>query len=196
MLPSTHRSATYCIFKFSTPTHFWERSHISDLGSASLRGASSPRDHLWCAGDPSYAPPETLYGYVDPDWSWRRLGCDVYLLGSMIVYFFTGLSMTGLFCDELDANYHWKNWAGTYSDVLPYVRDAFGRAAETFRLHVPNALLAKELKPMVSQLCEPDPKLRGHPHNRLGSANPLSLEKYVSTLDLLARRAGIGLFRT
>jgi len=26
VLPSTHRSATYCIFKFSTPTHFWERS--------------------------------------------------------------------------------------------------------------------------------------------------------------------------
>jgi hypothetical protein len=38
---------------------------------------------------------------VLPDWKARRLGCDLYLLGSMIVYLFTGHGMTPLLVRHL-----------------------------------------------------------------------------------------------
>lgn len=54
-------------------------SKIADVGCASKRGAVCPRDGLNFAGGPAYAPPELFYGYLDPEWSTRRLGCDAYL---------------------------------------------------------------------------------------------------------------------
>ena len=66
-------------------------SKLADLGRAACKGLSPPHEALEVAGDPSYAPPELLYGFVSPEWSVRRLGCDSYLLGSMLVWFFTGL---------------------------------------------------------------------------------------------------------
>ncbi len=59
-------------------------SKLADLGRSARRGAHAPHDSLTIAGDATYAPPELLYGYLLPDWSARRLGCDLYLLGSMI----------------------------------------------------------------------------------------------------------------
>jgi eukaryotic-like serine/threonine-protein kinase len=171
-------------------------SKIADLGSASLKGSNAPRDGHHFPGDPAYAPPEGLYGYVDTEWGFRRLGCDAYLLGSMVVFLFTGLSMTSLVQDELDPSFHWRNWTGTYQDVAAHVRDAFGRAVEVFGNHIPEEPLRDELKQIVRQLCDPDPRLRGHPLNRLGSSNPLSLERFVSHLDLLTRRAELGVFPT
>ena len=67
-------------------------SKIADLGSASQKGSVCPRDDRAFAGDPAYAPPELLYGHRDPDWTTRRFGCDAYLLGSMVVFMFTGLN--------------------------------------------------------------------------------------------------------
>jgi len=54
-------------------------SKVGDLGRASHRGDYPPHEDVPIAGDVSYAPPERLYGYQDPDWSRRRLGCDAYL---------------------------------------------------------------------------------------------------------------------
>ena len=61
-------------------------SKISDLGRASLRGAEPPHEDEHYAGDPAYAPPELRYGEPPVDWDARRMGCDAYLLGSMIVW--------------------------------------------------------------------------------------------------------------
>src|SRR6185437_6181885 len=76
-------------------------SKVSDLGRAAYQGRTGPCDDLSFAGDPSYAPPELIYGHVDSDWRKRRLGCDLYLLGSMVAFFFTGAGSTGLLMCEL-----------------------------------------------------------------------------------------------
>jgi serine/threonine protein kinase len=73
-------------------------SRVADLGCASKKGTAGPTDHYDIAGDPAYAPPESLYGYMDPEWNVRRFGCDLYHLGSMVVFFITGLTMTSLMC--------------------------------------------------------------------------------------------------
>jgi eukaryotic-like serine/threonine-protein kinase len=109
-------------------------SKVADLGSASQRGTLSPRDDRRFAGDPSYAPPELLYGQLDPDWNNRRLGCDAYLLGSMIVFMFTGLNATSLLFSKTLPEHHPGQWKGSYTDILPHLRDAFGMALRTVQV--------------------------------------------------------------
>lgn len=164
---------------------------VADLGCASLKGTVSPRDDRNFPGDPFYAPPELLYGYLDPEWTRRRLGCDAYLLGSMIVFLFAGASATSLLRSELAPEHRWKKWAGTYAEVLPYVREAFGKVVEKFGPHVVDAKLRSELQTLLTYLCEPDVSLRGHPLNRRGFVPRFSLERFISKLDLLAFRAEV-----
>ena len=84
-----------------------ELSKVADLGRASYRGQAGPNDEFDCAGDKSYAPPELLYGYAHPDWDLRRYGCDAYLLGSMVVFLFTGgLSATAMLLSKLEDAMH------------------------------------------------------------------------------------------
>jgi serine/threonine protein kinase len=166
---------------------------LADLGRAARRGTSGPFDHLEIPGDWGYAPPELLYGHVDADWDHRHLGCDAYLLGSMAVFFFTGSSMTALWTAQLETRHLWQLWLGTFDQVMPYLRPAFDRAIAELTAQVPREL-APALETMVRQLCEPDPRRRGHPRERTALfGNPFNLDRYVAKLDLLAKRAEAGL---
>ena len=167
-------------------------SKIADLGRASTREIVAPHEELIVAGDMSYAPPELLYRHIDPDWSRRRLGCDAYLLGSMIAFFFTGTGMTANLIGKLDDSHHHTRWGGNYADVLPYLRYAFSSVLAEIRSRMPNEF-RDDLSAMLAQLCDPDPSLRGHPKNRGHSDIQFSLERYVSSLDLLAQKAEINL---
>jgi serine/threonine protein kinase len=169
-------------------------SKIADLGSASVSGRGGPRDDRTFAGDPDYAPIEALYGYMDPEWMVRRQGCDLWHLGSMAVFLFTGRSMNSLILEELPDHLWPRDWTGTFVDVMPYVADAFGRVLDTLGKHVGNGELRDDLRDIVSQLCNPEPRERGHHLNSGFGGNPYSLERYVSWFDLLARRAEIGIF--
>jgi serine/threonine protein kinase len=167
---------------------------IADLGRACTRTNTAPHEEAAVAGDRSYAPPELLYRQVDHDWNRRRLGCDAYLLGSMIAFFFTGVGMTASLIGKLAPDFHFLRWSGSYTDVLPYIRHSFA----SVMIHVTEAItdaFRAELSSMVLQLCDPDPSLRGHPLNRQHSATQYSLERYVSRLDFLARKAEVFLTR-
>jgi serine/threonine protein kinase len=171
-------------------------SKIADLGRAALKGTHGPADDEPCAGERSYAPPELLYGYVDPEWNRRRFGTDAYLLGSMVFFFFSGLNATAHMLHNLAPEFHPPpRWAGTYDAVLPYIRDAFGRSAKIFADGLSEEI-RDPLVQAVGQLCDPDLSLRGHPRNRGGSGNQYSLERYVATLNVLATKAEIELARS
>lgn len=166
-----------------------KESKIGDLGRASVNsGKAVSYDQLDISGDPKYAPPELHYREVNPDWNIRRFGCDVYLLGSMLNFFVMGEATTPLIMAEMSPD-HWPiNWKGnTYRDVLPYVRDAFGRVVERFKTAVPSDL-SGPLSKALRELCEPDPLLRGHPAD-IGRGTSYSLERYHPFFDNLAHRA-------
>ncbi len=174
-------------------------SKLADLGRASFQGHTPKHDEFPVAGDPSYAPLDLAYGFVLPDWNARRLGCDFYHLGCMVVFFFTGVSMTALTLKYLDESFHSPYFNGTYlgnyEDVLPYVRKAFDEAVEEFGNQVADLTLRDKLTQIVRQLCEPDITLRGHPKNRSKGGNSFSLERYITIFDLLAKRAETGIFK-
>lgn len=166
-------------------------SKLADLGRAAAKGIEPPHYDLDVAGDWSYAPPELLYGSVPPSWDGKRVGCDLYLLGSMIASFFTGVAMTPLILMGMDPRFHWSKWGGTYEEVLPYVRAASQEAIEYVSDEVPVAFKS-ELREVLSQLCDPDPLLRGHPRDKsMSSGNPYSVRRYVNHFDYLASKAEI-----
>ena len=164
-----------------------ERSKLGDLGSAYEHHNTSPNDGLTCAGDLTYAPPELLYGQVDHDWRIRRLACDMYLLGSLIVFFYAGVSMTHLLIKRVDSSHHYDVWGASYDEVLPYLQNTFAQILREFSQRVPMDF-ADDITTFVRQLCNPDPRERGHPRN-LTAGTKYSLERYVSKFDLLAKRA-------
>ena len=166
---------------------FHRMSKLADLGRATARDRSAPHDEFEVAGDWSYAPPEALYGATSPSWEARRFGCDAYHLGSMTTFMFALQAMTPMLLTYLPEELHWRQWSGTYGDILPHLRAAFAESMEAFAADVPEDCRT-EVVMMVRQLCDPDPALRGHPKER-ASSNPYSLRRYVTELDLLARRA-------
>jgi serine/threonine protein kinase len=167
-----------------------EGSKICDLGRAWDRNAPGPHDTLPVAGDRTYAPLELMYGQLSADHRVRRFGCDVYHLGSLIVFLFARVHITALVMDNMDSRHRPAFWGGTYSDVLPFVHAAFEVALERFASHVPEFLRA-ELRQVVAELCNPDSTRRGHPQNR-GPAQ-FSLERYISRFDRLASLARVRL---
>ena len=166
-----------------------DHSKLADLGRAFDRHNTSPHDSRDCAGDQTYAPPELLYRHISQDWIVRRLGCDMYLLGSLVVFFCTGVSITHLLFKRLNKKHHWQHWSGSYGEVLPYLQHVF---AQIIR-EIPEKIRidsSGEIALVIQQLCNPDPERRGHPKNiGLSSGNRYSLERYVSIFDRLARRA-------
>lgn len=164
---------------------------LGDLGRAAVKGTEPPHYGLQIAGDCSYAPLELLYGAVPASWDGKRIGCDLYLLGSMIASFFTGVAMTPLIMMGLDERFHWSKWGGAYDEVLPYIRSAFQKAVEYVSDEVPTAYRS-DVNETIMQLCDPDPLQRGHPMDRsMSSGNPYSVRRYVTKFNYLASKAEI-----
>jgi serine/threonine protein kinase len=61
------------------------RAKIADLGKAVDPQANADLAEQSIPGDETYAPPELLYNFVPSDWAVRRYGCDLYLVGSLMV---------------------------------------------------------------------------------------------------------------
>ena len=180
--------------KPSNLLHFEAQSafKIGDVGRAIQEGVEVPHSNFGIAGDPTYAPPELLYGHYVPDWRIRRLGCDLFMFGSLIVFFFLGQGVTPLLVSKIEPAYlprsRGGSWTGTYMEVLPIVRRGFADILEELNAKVP-AQFRDEVMKSVRELCEPDPLLRGHPLNRKSSQFDLS--RYITLFDLLSTKAAI-----
>lgn len=174
---------------------------VADLGRAACQGQTPPHEEERYPGDPSYAPPELLYGFVHPEWIQRRFGCDAYLMGSLVVYFFAGASATALLKSKLDSSFLWGTWQGTYREVLPYLQEAFSRVLGLVKTSVDRQYphidpgIRELLIDTVRELCEPDIDQRGHPRTRAIQSNQYALDRYVARFDLLATQTSLNRFR-
>ncbi len=71
-----------------------DNTKLADLGHARDKSSPRPGEDNTIAGDPTYAPPEQIYGYKPDNWATRRLSGDLYHLGSLTVYLLTGIGAT------------------------------------------------------------------------------------------------------
>lgn len=168
-------------------------SKLADLGRSAHPDHSAPHDGFVIPGAYAYAPPELRYGFIHPDFNQRRFGCDMFLLGNIIVFAFTRLTMSSVLFSFVAQEHLPRRWGGTYEEVIPYLQYAFNEALNTLAPNIP-AEVRRDIILMLQQLCEPDLSKRGHPLNRFQSKNNFSLERYITKLDVLAFKAKSNLF--
>lgn len=167
---------------------FGGESKIADIGRAQTKNMDSPYASLPFTGDSNYAPPEILYGFYDPDWVTRTYSADCYLLGSMIVFYFSGISMTALLRDNMPNEFSWDFWTGSFEEVKEYLLDGFEKSLKKFSESINNEELRSQLVMLVHQLCHPFPELRGHPKDAKSNYTKYSLERFVTQLNVLWRK--------
>jgi serine/threonine protein kinase len=170
-------------------------SRIGDLGRSICRSISSPYDKLAFAGDFNYAPPEIMYGHYLENWHDRVFSTDCYLLGSLVVFYFTGVSMSALISKYIPIDFRYDMWEGSYEEIYPYILDAFSKALNEFEHTIEDDFLRQELRWLVERLCFPWPKERGHPKNIISIGSSYNLERFVSKFDLLHKKAKHGLLQ-
>jgi eukaryotic-like serine/threonine-protein kinase len=177
--------------KPSNAVVFLEHTKIADFGQASRQGVTGPWDHARFPGDGNYKPPEFSYGMTYGDFVRRRLGADVYMLGALAIFLFTGIHLNAIVKTHLAAEYQPENWKDSYDKVLPYYRDAFYKALADVRAVLPNDKVSEELVHIFTWLCEPDPMNRGYA--KMGTIEPpeFSLDRLVTQLDVLVAKADI-----
>ncbi len=168
---------------------FNKTSKIGDLGRSLCRSLENPYNGYVFTGDYNHAPPEIMYQYYDNDWKKRVFATDCYLLGSLIVFYFSGISMSALLMKNIPSNFRVEHWRGHYSDVITYILDSFYTSLDEFSDSIPNSGFKNELRLIVEQLCFPLPDERGHPKNIATKSSPFSLERYISIFDRLYKKA-------
>lgn len=172
---------------------FERDSKIADLGRSSDIYVPGPNDNYSIPGDRAYAPFELSYLKTGIN-SNQRFLVDLYHLGSLVFFYFLHVNVTQIINTYLRNNGKYLNL--THNDFeadLPFYQEGFLYAIESLGCEVSkhSTVLSADLLPLVKMLCEPDPKLRGHPATR--SYDPSSLDRFVSRFDYLAQKAEYGM---
>lgn len=168
---------------------FKNESKLGDIGRSVCKNIISPYAEYMYTGDIGYAPIEILYGQFERDWLKRSFATDCYMLGSMIVFYFSGVNMNALVRNNLEDAISWDYYSGSYIDIKDHVLNAFNNALIDFSNSIPNKELRFELVDLVKYLCNPDPDQRGHIKNLATPKNQYSMERFISRLDLLYKKA-------
>lgn len=165
---------------------------ITDFGSAIplIHDDKELPKHLQkhYAGSWEYAPPELLYG-LDSNEVTRRIGCDLYLLGSMVAFYFTNMSMTSLIKSNLEDSLCWTNpkLFGQFEQIKAYLIMAFEQALEDIKHQIKEDEIRDKIILIIRHLCNPDPTKRGHPKNFQEITSNYNLERFVSMFDDMAK---------
>ena len=187
---------THQDIKPSNILQFNDETKIGDLGCSSCEALDSPYKDRLFTGDHNYSPPERSYNWTISDSSKQKYLTDCYLLGSLIVFYITGVSMNALLYRYLPESYLPDHYQGDLDPIRSYLNNAFALALEEIKKSIPEIRLRDRLLQTIEYLCSPIPEYRGHPKNlSLTHGNPYSLERFISTLDLMKQEAEILVFK-
>lgn len=172
-------------------------SKIGDLGRASIQGGEARHDNYSIAGDPNYAPPEQVFGIVPEDWVDRRESCDLYHLGTLTTFLFSGLTPTEYYLLELPKDISPIAWGGKvgmsktgYENALPALMITFTNFVDIIKTEFP-LWAREELAQIIINTCNPDYRKRGDPSAR--KRHQIGIETFVSRFDRLSKRAKVEL---
>ena len=130
-----------------------EGTKVSDLERASHLHTASDVDRLQIPGENGYAPPEYIY-----NWNWttdflKRYMADVYLLGSLIFFYFLGVSTTQAITTKLAMKFAGDFVTSNFEHDLPYVQQAFSEVLNDLNESVENVagILSNEIVLIAKQ---------------------------------------------
>lgn len=149
-------------------------------------------------GDWNYASPEAFFNYLLPDVKERLYQMDNYMIGSLVVFYISGVSFNVLMESHLPQNLLNMSSSGiTFEAAKSYLIHAFHEALLDFEKDIPLNDIKEGLVQIVTYLCEPDPTKRGHPVI-IGSKSKVpnyDLERTITELDVLLRKVKLGLIK-
>lgn len=160
---------------------------LGDLGRVVRKGQMGPFDAQPWPGDPAYMPPEKWYGYKSAQWNDEREAADAFLLGSLLVFLFTGLSMSTLLHHQVPGPFQMGSYRGMFDQSLI---DVLVRAqAVVLNTYVRPELPATcrdELLELTRELTHPDPSKRGDKVARRQGV--VGIDRYHQKLLRIAQR--------
>ncbi len=117
-------------------------------------------------GDPHYAPPEAFFNKGIPREKNELYQMDNYMLGSLIVFYISGVSFNALMSRHLPISISDMVESGkSYDDAKIDLINAYHEALLDFEKDIPLEDIREELTQIVAYLCNPDVAKRGHPKN-------------------------------
>jgi len=171
---------------------FNKESKVGDLGRSSDINIPSTNDKYTVPGDKTYAPFELFYSFNTKNDFQLRYASDLYHLGSLVFFYFLHANLQEIIWLEIIKHDILKNITRTdfYAD-LPFFQEGFTYALNVLSNEIIKYSndLCKDIMPLVKMLCEIDPYKRGHIENRKTNLNQYSLERFISSFDLLAKKA-------
>ncbi len=173
---------------------FKEESKIGDLGRSMCPALSGPYDNMSFSGDRTYSPPEVWYRHQSHEWHERNYAIDCYLLGSMISYYVSGVSMSAHIIKNINVLYP-TGLSNSFVNDEVYLINAFNHSLQDIKNAIPIEALKDDVIQLIEFLCHPNPTKRGHPKNILSGGNNYNLERFISRLDILKRKAEIELIK-
>jgi serine/threonine protein kinase len=155
---------------------------VSDLGRVIRKDQSGPFDSNHWSGDSKYCPPERWYGSspgaIPHGWNNIRESADAYMLGSLLVYLFTGTTLQSLVYSIIPSQFRPGNWTGGYDEnLLPVLFDAHVQALKLNLL--PNLIpeVADEVFEIAKNITHPDPRKRGDTKARKELNQPVGIDR-------------------
>ncbi|MFA6614233.1 MAG: protein kinase [Endomicrobiia bacterium] len=164
---------------------------ISDLGNSSDKNKEFENDKYQIPGDPNYCPIEQIYDYHCTNDFNEKIAADMYLFGSLFFFFFTGFSASQVIIKKseilkISLTENFDNdiaeWERVYTEVL----SDFKRTIQSI---ISDDKLIEEIFILVRNLCHPDPRKRGHYQNVAEKFNKYGLDRVISRLDYIAKKA-------
>ena len=138
-------------------------------------------------GDSTYAPPEIWYEYAEGPDEVIRKRTDVYMLGSMLYFFFTQSPLTAKIIERLPPQFGPSNKIWDKEQIMPYLQHSYGEVIEEFKQTIQENV-REEITNILRQLTNLAPEKRGHPSARRSHEDDLSLQRYISTFDRLSHK--------
>jgi len=176
---------------------FKKESKVGDLGRSSDINTPSTNDKYTVPGDCTYAPFELFYGFNSKNVFQLRYASDLFHLGSLVFFYFLHMNLQEIIWLQIKKHDISKNLTRTdfYAD-LPFFQEGFTYALNVLSNEIKRYSndLCKNIIPLVKMLCEIDPFKRGHIENRRTNLNQYSLERFISSFDLLAKKAEYKLY--
>lgn len=180
--------------KPSNIVQFRDDSKLTDLGRSKCTSIKGPYDSYDFSGDPSYRPIETYeeFAFLQPkEWLDKNLAIDSYMLGNLIVYYFTGLNMTSMLTYKLRSL--GGALLGTKEERKAYLERFFNDSVEEIKRAIEYPEYAKEIGRMVHELCNPDPNERADARTLASRGSNYALHRYMTRLDVLYHKASLNL---
>lgn len=141
-------------------------------------------------GDWSYAPPEAFFAVKQNEEKETMFQIDNYMLGSLVVFYLTGVSLNSLIDYYLGKSvYNLACENRLFESVLPDILNAYDKSLQIIKGSIPLKDLQDDIMLLIESLTFPDPKRRGHPKTLKLLTPNYDLQRTITQLNVFYKKA-------